>query len=1236
MKKYVIFLLLIMNAFYSVSAIAQPNASDLSFNYAKKLYDDQIFDIAAEQFRDFAIKNPLSPKAAEALLMAGNSYYKIREYDKAQKEYFYLVLKYPDARDIDQAQFKIAQCFESLENFAAAANAYKQVQIFYPKSNLAQESLFMSARMNFQAQDYRKAIETLHEFLELFPVSSSSQEAQLLLIEALINSNNYNRAKLEIDKILGTTQSGKYNADALLKKANLARQFGHVNDAENGYEALVEKYNKNMTPEIVEIVNEALYQLSEIYQQKNMFEKSNETIYKISNYQTNIKSLSALADNNFSLRNYAQAIDNYKKVIASSDTNYLLPAYFGLGKSFQGKNEFMEAIHSYDYIIQHVDLKKDRQNIALYENSFQNICFCYINLNQADTGIGYLKKYKTLTTQDRNFENIDYQIAYLLETKSNDFERAIRAYYDFIDLYPKSKLIDEAGYGLARCYEKVGNTNQALADYSSFLRKFPASSYYFDVQKRIDNISTFFPASKSNALNKFSGILQQLSLNKSNPQTFYQIALINFNDLKDYQSCLNMFKQYEPENDKQDEVIYYIARCYQFLGEKDSVATRATYLDSASIYYSKLITDFPNSQWTDDAAFHQIEISLLRNSAIAAIQNTLESFIVQYNDSPFLEEVYYKLGILQLSTGINTPIDSLEIYRNFENVIVKFPQSSLGGGAMYYQAVVFYNRKNYPAAEERLNSVIRRYPASPFACKAYYMSGKIADHKQEYAKSIERLQYIIDNYYYSDYVDSAYLDIGNFLLKQEKTTDALIYLKRLYQEYYVPDQIYLKENFKYRENVFQETVFNLGSLYELSNDKEQAIQFYQEYLKKFPRGKYADKVLFSLGALFDKNKRESQLFAIDYLKQIEKDFPSSNLVRDSYLNIGDIYFKLKEYQKANEYYLKLTDSSPSEELRIRAEAKVIQGLYRLRQVNQADEKLKLFERQNKDEKSLIAEIKLEKGNYFLELKEFKEAENIYKEVRSDGKRSAEGAKAEFLLGKMNFILNKDKEALEIFAELIENAWDEKILPEVYITLGNFYYLQAKQFDNAILAYKKAIEYPGIDEQNLIIGMNNLIKCYSDIQLWDSAIKLSREYIEKFPVNDDTFEKKIQIGYFYYRLKEYDYAIQLFKSLKPEADLENEPRIQYWIGECYFEKGLFQEAVQEYLKIVYLSRPTKLLGQYRVTAQYQSGVAYIKLGKLDNAKQLFQKIIREQGAESVFGKPAKAKIEEIELLKTRKN
>jgi len=89
--------------------LSQTNNSENSFIFAKKLFDDKMYDLAAEQFHNFAEQNPSNPKAAEALYLAGLSYFNNNEYHKSKKEFLYFILKFPDARDLDQAQFKIAE-----------------------------------------------------------------------------------------------------------------------------------------------------------------------------------------------------------------------------------------------------------------------------------------------------------------------------------------------------------------------------------------------------------------------------------------------------------------------------------------------------------------------------------------------------------------------------------------------------------------------------------------------------------------------------------------------------------------------------------------------------------------------------------------------------------------------------------------------------------------------------------------------------------------------------------------------------------------------------------------------------------------------------------------------------------------------------------------------------------------------------------------------------------------------
>lgn len=130
--------------------ISQTGSGVNSFVFAKKLYEDGMYDLAAEQFHRFAEQNPANPKAAEALYFAGLSYFNINEYQKAKKELLYLILKFPDAPELDQAQFKIAECFQQSGELSSAANAYRQVQAFYPRSPLAEPALFRSAKTFFE------------------------------------------------------------------------------------------------------------------------------------------------------------------------------------------------------------------------------------------------------------------------------------------------------------------------------------------------------------------------------------------------------------------------------------------------------------------------------------------------------------------------------------------------------------------------------------------------------------------------------------------------------------------------------------------------------------------------------------------------------------------------------------------------------------------------------------------------------------------------------------------------------------------------------------------------------------------------------------------------------------------------------------------------------------------------------------------------------------------------------
>ena len=1234
-----LFLSIVITFITIASNLNAQNVNDASFVFARKLYNDKLYDLAAEQFHQFSEINFEHAKAPESLLMSGRCYIKIEKYDEAKKEFIGLITKYPQSKILDEAQFLLAECFEKNNEFRSAAKSYRQVQVFYPKSSFAVTSLMKSAQINQKLKDYESASENLYHLIEFYQRGKNVKEARLLLAEIFEAQKKYQQATLELDKLLAQTEKGRINASALYKKGHIELVSGHVQGAEDIFFNLIEKYQSSMESDIKNAVNKSYKNLADISRDKGFFQKSIDYLKKIQNYQQNNLYAFKIAENLYSLKNYSEAIEFYEIITNnSSDRTYKLESYFQSGKCYAFLYDYVNSTISFDHVI---ELSSDSLSIKqtnLCKKAFINISENYSNIQNPNLAVKYLKDYLNTFKDDSDKDLIVFKICSLYDMELIDIERAIRCYYDFIDDYPLSRLVDDAQYNLGQCFEKKNNYRQAIREYQQLMNNYPASEYVAKAKERIEYISNYFQT-ESDVLNKFSKILKQLTTTQEVTHKTFDLGFIYFKELKDYSTAKRLFKKCYSEKEitdkiKVDKIIFYLGRSYQLLGEKQDIENQLQkiYLDSAYYDYDVLLGNIQDSEFADDAAFYQIKILEKRTNEIGdsltvdMFKNKLTNFRYKYNNSKYINHVNLLLGDLLMKKDIKTAVDSMDIHHCFEDIINNHPNSPIIDKAKFSLALFYNGIGETSQAENRLKSFIKNHPKSSFICEAYLLLAQVYENKGDYYNAVNYLKYIIQNFYYSKCSLETNLKIADLLKKQNKYSEAESYYRLLYKKTETNNIFHVLEN---SDNNYQTILFNLANISLNKKNNTEAISYFKEYISKFPRGLYADRVLYERGKLHFTNKSEEQKKAIDYFQRIEKDFSSSALLDSALLNLGDIYFEIEDNENALAYYSKIVSKQPETDSHEFAFSQKIICLYRLGKTTQADNQLKLFKRKYKKEEHLLANILLEKGDYYIKTKNLKLAEKVFKQVKSDFKKSHYGAKAEYMLGKLHFILNKDEEALEIMSKLIEKYPEDKILPDVYMTLGNFYYLQAKQIEHALLSYKKATEQEGIEETKLKNALNNLIKCYSDLRLREQALTTIRKYIQRFPTAEDVFEKKVLMGVLYYELKEFDMALNLLKKLKYEADIENEPRIQYWIGECYFGKGEFKKAVSEYLKVVYLSKPTKL--NWRVTAQFQAGVAYVKYGEPQRALIIFEKIIVEQGAGSVFGKPAQKKIDEISEL-----
>ncbi len=269
---------------------------------------------------------------------------------------------------------------------------------------------------------------------------------------------------------------------------------------------------------------------------------------------------------------------------------------------------------------------------------------------------------------------------------------------------------------------------------------------------------------------------------------------------------------------------------------------------------------------------------------------------------------------------------------------------------------------------------------------------------------------------------------------------------------------------------------------------------------------------------------------------------------------------------------------------------------------------------------------LEEARWLAGQKNFQQSVEILERLRRRDLPPDLAAEVQYELGRQYVLTNEYEDAVDLLTELttMENAPAGPV-SQAYITLGTVYYEQ-EQPENAIGAFRNALQ-SGAGGEYRRVALRNLIKLYEENGLWDAAVATAREYINDYPQAEDRFSTRIQIGNFLMNMGEYERARGHLRELLREADAEDTAEIQFWLGKSYQYQHRYSEAILEFLKVPYLLPPTKL--DWSASALWEAGNSYEKMSRSEKAIALYERIIREQGAASNYGRYARRRINQLE-------
>jgi tetratricopeptide (TPR) repeat protein len=1267
-------------------AFTQNTPATDDFLYAQKLFNEGYYDLCISQMRLFMQRYPDAQQAAEAWRLLGESNFALKKFAAAREAFETYEIRYPAFPAIEPVRLRLAESFEKQNEPQNAALSYQRFVLFHPKSEKAPEAQYRCAQMWLRAGDLEKAREALYKLLDDYAGSDYRLPSHLLLVQSFENAGDTKRALDEAERLLRSFPPSDLTAQAYFVRARLQEAIGQFQHAETSYQELVARFaaaeeskktpaNKSRTtaqPAQNDWMSQAYVRLAELANARGDLAGGISLLDKAEAQAPNAGAKNAIvlrrAEVLAEMRDYNRALQSLEKfdradTVATHKLSYLYTIGH-LQENLQNDGAAAEAYRQASRLPIAVESFSDStsQNpVYRRQRSFWRGAAAFMRLQKHNEALARCREYRDEYPAGAFRDAVLLLEADIQSQGLNDYLAALRLYRELLEKFSSSALVDEAQWAIADTYEKIGEKRLASLEWQRLLKSYFASERFAGAQSRLRRLEEFEPLNTPESMAKLTQLILSLSRSANSAEATteltLQLARLHF-ERREFQQAISFCKQalQQPENNEfRQETLLLLGTCYFKLGEKAKAETSSgsqfAWFDSAAISLRHLAKDFDTAENNDVARHAGVLLAQITFPPAAAMfgENGVtprtsamlaraDSTLALLGDDPALD--YLRLWTAQTrkqlqAANMASPsmsrkillaeVDSLEQERmvlTLQKIAAK-TGSPLRNLAQLELADWHWLRGDSANAVRTMAQLQNSPLKDPNLAIGQLLLAKWLAQRKNFDLALDQLAVIQKRYFYSAIADSAALLRVRLLMAANRYREALEEMQRT-------------EGGGKRANFadgappgYDGLDLTRARAAEAASDYPLAIRSYLRFLQTHPQTPEAARVLLNAARL-TRQVGATQL-ATSYYEECLQRFPKTPESREAKINLAGMRYDASEFEAALALYMELLGEAPTGdkvapapwEPPVRKQA--VLCLYKLGKAAFAENEIKIFKTRFPDDRNSLAEMQYAAGELAVTEKNFPEAEKIFKKLRGDYRDTPSAIYGDYGLGKALLIQNKTAEALEVLTDIPRRYPKHPFLPTVYIGLGDFYQAN-QQWDNAITAFTKVMQDSAFDS-NYRAAARYLINAYDLIGMHDRALALCRHYIARFPDDALTFNLRVKIGILLMNLMLYDDAIAHFRGLKPFADAETEPEIQYYIGKSYLNAGKFEQAIAELLRVKFFSKPTKL--PWAVTALYESAMCYVRLKNYDRAKQLFQQIVREQGAESEFGRFAKAKLTELE-------
>ena len=1225
------FLLLVL---LPVSASAD---ADDDFKLARNLFRDAgDYATAAQLLAAFIRNHPSAPQQADARLLLARSYARSQRCREAVPAFEDFYLGYSDHLEAPAARRERSDCLVRMGKFGTAATGYEDVQRLYSEAQYAAGSLLSAASSYARDGDLANAIRAYQKLLADYATKSEARRGRYRLAQLRFASGDAAGALALLASIAASGPGSEEARDGLLLAGNIHLVLNRPQAAATSFDGL-------------------------------------HTAFKGS-AQSDSAYLD-LADYYLARKAYDDAISHYERALEGIEGDMAAQARLGHANALRLSGQVAESLAEYDELVRPgssvLAQAQLGQAIALGKTDrFGAAVGLFLQLAQTPSGgppsavtaaavreLGALyRRQGDLARANSWFrryldDSERFAGAFPESTVERDLVRLQLAqvrdasgYYDdavrrFADLgRDPGPLAAEAQYGLAAAHEGADARRLAITEYGIFLERYPSHPRAAQVRQRIEYLREYTILDAAG----LARALSQSYIDELSGTSRQRIRLNVARALRDHQDFANAVRAWEtfvasyPGDGVTAEAQFYLADClYRFSRQRqlEGDAEFADSLHALALQEDRILADADAGRWSRLARLRLVESMAATESDTARTRVLEQGYSAFLQQHPLTEETTEARARALLGLGDARRMAALadsaklkEADEAYRLLLVEAGQSTLARRARFGRAAVALQGGQNAAAIDSLATLLPVLTGTALQPQALALLAQALARADRHLEAATRLSELLLAFPDHDGRRNAQELLGDTYLALGDADRAVELLSSL-------------AGADPQGDVDGSLRLRLAQAHRLRGDAATALNIYDRLLAQNTGP--IDTLRLARGRMLARLGRIDE--AVDAFGLVR----SGPLLSAARIGAADLHFASGQFEQASAAYTPLL--ADTEDTTIVGRAVV--SLYELGRRQEADE---LADRHRKEfgKYGIWPYLfRLYEGRYWLARREYDKAHDAFDGVAEDAaknpvsidmgdgvpivmRRMAQdplsagsffAATSEWEKMRAEPTEEGTSQALQSQSNFASRFPDSPFSADIYMRLAEFQ-LAIENLLPAAGAFRRVVDGKHGTAEQRQIAVWQLLQCYSKLSRWDEAMRIARRIQSEFPDHPRVTAVQLEIGYILMNMGQHAQAITALQNVLEWAEGEDAAEARYYIGQAYQNMAEYRKAITAFYEVGFYGADAST--QWINTADFQRAQCNEVLGEFEQARRIYNIIIRREGGASEWGGLARQKIESL--------